>query len=144
MLETHRVFFIQFANFKFLSSKNNFSCFDIKENYFSPDFFGTKFQIFLVIFQHYYLVIFINFDLKLTLIILFSVLSGLLTEFFPRPPIESTTKENGKSVVLSQGNLSRMEVLWAQITLKKQRTNFALQCQNRQRRRLCQCIEIRC
>ena len=37
---------------------------------------------------------------------------------FPRPPIESTTKENGKSVVLSQGNLSRMEVLWAQITKK--------------------------
>ena len=102
-----------------LSSKNNFSCFDIKENYFSSDFLARNSRFFLVIFQHYYLVIFINFDLKLTLIISISVLSGLLTEFFPRPPIESTTKENGKSVVLSQGNLSRMEVLWAQITLKK-------------------------
>ena len=101
----------------FLSSKNLITFHFI---------FGTKTRIFLVIFKHSYLVIFLKHlwpqidphHLCREKLISISVLSGLLSEFFPRPPIESTTKENGKSVVLSQGNLSRMEVLWAQITKK--------------------------
>ena len=56
-----------------------------------------------------------------------SDLLGGFEEVFPRPPIENFNKREVRPVVLSHENLSRMEVLWAQITLKKHRELGLLQ-----------------